>query len=409
MPEHPNPTVLKKNTATAAGFRGEWRTCADKSRAAYEESSPTFNMRFPILYSFTALFRDNHISPPSASDLAFLRRILKSEGDLKAAAERYRRAIAIAESASEADRGVVVLLKTGDGCTEGRAGEVIDGLLDGMRIDLVTIEKQLAMSHPSATPDNDDILRTKKMKIATRATHSKNWRTSADLYRAACERASPASFADGFECLYSFTSIFRDRHISPPSAADLDFMRDVLKNDAEPLLHRVQCVSSLGHLLWRIGGRSAASKRLRYTIGLAESASDADRCTMTRLSCHEQCTGVLLDDTLSTTHMILDLFTASHVTPSRADLRVPLGPFAPAIPPTYVASAKPSSIPPCTSPDRRATCVEHQRAGHIASNPVPAANGLRTVRRRARRATGRGTVLRVDRPGSLSLEILCAF
>ncbi|RKO83094.1 hypothetical protein BDK51DRAFT_33962 [Blyttiomyces helicus] len=187
MTTTPDESDLDKIFHAGIAFRsGDWRASAEKYRAAYEEASPSSIFRFSKLNSFTAVFHDNRISPPSTSDLPFMRRILQSEvepliyrahcasvlailtwrqGDLKAAAERYRRGIALAESATEADRRVVLGAPRQDIRQFVDAGAAIDRLLDDMRGDLATIEEQFSIANLSGSiPDQS--IRTMKMKTA---------------------------------------------------------------------------------------------------------------------------------------------------------------------------------------------------------------------------------------------------
>ncbi|RKO89760.1 hypothetical protein BDK51DRAFT_29862 [Blyttiomyces helicus] len=123
-------------------------------------------VRFDFLVRFTSLFRDHKISPPIASDLAFMRRILQSEaetplhraycgctlgfllerqGDFQAAVSRYRRAVATVKSATEAYRRAIVISDS----IERPTGELLDDFL-GLRFNLEMIEDPFSMSHPSS-------------------------------------------------------------------------------------------------------------------------------------------------------------------------------------------------------------------------------------------------------------------
>ncbi|RKO82702.1 hypothetical protein BDK51DRAFT_51359 [Blyttiomyces helicus] len=337
---HGEPSgLIKFQAATEAGSRGDWRASADTFRASFEEAFA--EKRFMVLYAFTAIFRNNWLQP-SASDLAFMRRILQSElepvlhraycaniiglliwrqGDLKAAAQRYRRGIALASSATEAYRQDPIIFKYRYSCT----GEAIDELLDDMRINLDFIGKQLSMVDPLAVRARPKgSFAFMKMMIATRAADCENYRVSADLFRAAFEDASPA-FPHRFHCLHCFTALFRDHHIPLPSAADLAFLRDLLNSDSEPLIHRVYCGFTLGHLMWRRGDNRAAAKSCRHAIALAESASAEDRLATTMVWDQDKPIGDLLCEALWSLRKILAVSERPRVPLARTDVNVPFG------------------------------------------------------------------------------------
>ncbi|RKO88320.1 hypothetical protein BDK51DRAFT_38949 [Blyttiomyces helicus] len=182
--------------------------------------------------------------------------VMKRDGHLEAAVERYHRAIAIAESASEAERRSMVLFHG----EEKSTGELLDELLGRVRIELTTTVERI-----STIPDES--FRLAKMATACRAWESKD------------------CFAQRSFCINIYTRIFRDGNafISPPTAGDLAFMRGIFESDAEPVLHRVQCGFTLGYLHGRRGNRKASGDDYRRAIALAKSATAAERSATARL------------------------------------------------------------------------------------------------------------------------------
>ncbi|RKO87143.1 hypothetical protein BDK51DRAFT_42667 [Blyttiomyces helicus] len=201
-----------------AGLRGDCRTSAKTLRAGYEEAGS--EMRFLTLSGFVFVFG---ITERGGAASALMWR----QGDLKAAVERFRRGIAISDSATESYRRTPIMHVPDHSLT----GEVIDKYLDDMRINL----KGFSYVRPP-------------------------------IHR-----------------LHNFTALFRDHYVPLPTAADLLFLRDLLDN-SEPPLHRVYCVYTHAHhaaakscrLAIALAGSVHAADRLATTIlGLSEGVASA--------------------------------------------------------------------------------------------------------------------------------------
>ncbi|RKO83705.1 hypothetical protein BDK51DRAFT_41880 [Blyttiomyces helicus] len=149
--------------AAAAQRSRDWRTCADLYRTAFDLLGPESG--YEALGNFTTILRALRITPPGTGDIAFMRRILRTdansplhralcgftigslyslEGHLQAAASRFRRSIAIAESASGADRDAVAM----SGPPQVRVSALLDELLRILREDLASIEGRLSKWTP---------------------------------------------------------------------------------------------------------------------------------------------------------------------------------------------------------------------------------------------------------------------
>ncbi|RKO89759.1 hypothetical protein BDK51DRAFT_43827 [Blyttiomyces helicus] len=211
-------------------------------------------MQFSSLRVFMNIFRCLRISPPTAGDLAFtashppratrsaqsgltLGILIRRQGDLQAAVMRYRRAIAVAESASEAER------------------ELLDDLVDELRSNLALIEERLSNPLPSAKEDEDFLA---KMLAGTRAAQCKDWR------------------AKRSDCFDAFSTLFCKGRIWPPTPADLTFIRGILESDVEQVSDRVSCGISLGLLMWAMGDRKAAINYHRFALSIIASVTGAD-------------------------------------------------------------------------------------------------------------------------------------
>ncbi|RKO89767.1 hypothetical protein BDK51DRAFT_51103 [Blyttiomyces helicus] len=123
-----------------------------------------FVQRFHCLRGYTAVFRDEDIKLPTADDLASLHQIFKSDEepilhrvhcgftlgvllvrmcDPQAAAKRCRQAIALAESATVADRAIqVMFIHPAEGLVQKETGEVLDDALIYLRANLKSLEQR---------------------------------------------------------------------------------------------------------------------------------------------------------------------------------------------------------------------------------------------------------------------------
>ncbi|RKO87718.1 hypothetical protein BDK51DRAFT_26908 [Blyttiomyces helicus] len=165
MTRHPMRTSAwrKIDTAARAAECRDWRTCADAFWVAYEGATPAFESRSYCLHFFNKIFHNSNslISPPSAGDVAFMRGIFENDAELvwhrvvcgrtiaflcmckgsrKTGDEIARRAIALAESATDAERSATADL-------DGDKLSIVGDLLDGNLSDLRALLSALAVPH----------------------------------------------------------------------------------------------------------------------------------------------------------------------------------------------------------------------------------------------------------------------
>ncbi|RKO88319.1 hypothetical protein BDK51DRAFT_38948 [Blyttiomyces helicus] len=320
-----------ESAAADAIQRDDWRAAADSLRAAYTAQPPTSKRRSYLLFNFTMMFIMEKVRYPIAGDLTFIvasSRATGSQPPLEAHCAyaigilmdsdgRYRRGIATAESASEADRRVIVMYHDGD----KPAGELLDKFLETLRQRLAKTLQQISTMNPSAIPD--EISRLPKIATATRTRECRDWRASADAFRAAYDGASP-DFAPRSYCIWYYTHIFHDGPdtLLQPTACDLAFMRGIFESDAAPIPHRVLCGYTLCYLRVRKGDCKKSGETARCVIALAEYATVAEGSAAARPDGKGESIGELLDSYLVYLRVILAETTIP-------DCTVPFAPAAP--------------------------------------------------------------------------------
>ena len=123
------------HAASEAAMRGDWQRCADSYRQAYIKSAKDWDLRYNCISGFTSVLSENHFKARE-EDLQFLQALAKDEEapalyratasftrglmlwlsqDREGAKRNYRKAIRIAESASNADRERKEILSAASG------------------------------------------------------------------------------------------------------------------------------------------------------------------------------------------------------------------------------------------------------------------------------------------------------
>ncbi|RKO84432.1 hypothetical protein BDK51DRAFT_39291 [Blyttiomyces helicus] len=230
---------LSEDRNTGEGQRGINQNTRDlpKQRSFTSKAPDTFGDRaswllqyWPAIVEPGLLFVDPSTisSPTPGSCLEVLGAAMDiggAGGERRSGAKRYRRAIAGAESASEADRDILVEYHDSD----IRTGAILDELLGELRNHLALIEERLSNPLPSAKENED--CRLAKMLAGTRAAQCKDWR-----------------------------------------ATDLAFLRAILESETEPVSDRMSCGTTPGPS--GIREKPIAENGARSRTTLVKSAED---------------------------------------------------------------------------------------------------------------------------------------
>ncbi|RKO93303.1 hypothetical protein BDK51DRAFT_41233 [Blyttiomyces helicus] len=162
----------------------------------------------------------------------------------------------------------------------------LDGTLDDLSVKAAVVESLVSM------------------EVACEKASRGEWRSSADSFRSAYEGKQLTS-PHRYLCLHLYTKILHDNHILYQRADDAAFLRGLLNDKAQPLLHRVTCGFTIGFINCAEGKYDVAGRVLREDE-LAHSASAAYRSTFEYIELVRQNCGELLDKLVDEMRTILD-------------------------------------------------------------------------------------------------------